>query len=297
MSRGVDLEVEQAGRVLPTPPSRPTAGVRGRRRLAAGLLIATVAAWTFVLGQDGTPVPGVGTVAERTADFLSDLSGVGRDGRPAYLEPASLRRVASLALETVVMSVLAAALGGLGALATIAFAARSLTIGEFGSGGPFGRIAYLTVRGLHVVTRSVPELVWALLVVFLVRPGVLAGALALALHEVGVMGRLGSDAVDDIDPGPVRSLRASGAGKFALLAYGVLPQALPQLITFLLYRWEVLVRASVIVGFITAAGLGYQLRLDLSFRRWTDVALVLLVYVLLVWTVEAVSSVLRRLAR
>lgn len=84
---------------------------------------------------------------------------------------------------------------------------------------------------------------------------------------------------------------------WALVAYGVLPQALPQLVTYLLYRWEVIVRASVVVGFITAGGLGDQLRLDLSFRRWTDVALVLLAYVLLVRTVDAVSSALRRLAR
>jgi phosphonate transport system permease protein len=72
---------------------------------------------------------------------------------------------------------------------------------------------------------------------------------------------------------------------------------LPQLVTVLLYRWEVTVRASVVVGFLTAAGLGYQLRLDLSFRRWTDVALALLAYLLLVWTVDVVSAGLRRLAR
>lgn len=75
----------------------------------------------------------------------------------------------------------------------------------------------------------------------------------------------------------------TGAGRLALLAYGVLPQALPQLVTFLLYRWEVIIRASVVVGFITGAGLGYQLRLDLSFRDWTDLELVLACYVLLVW--------------
>jgi hypothetical protein len=63
-----------------------------------------------------------------------------------------------------------------------------------------------------------------------------------------------------------------GTGRLGLLAYGVLPQVLPQLVTFLLYRWEVIVRSSIVVGFITGAGLGYQLRLDLSFRRWTDVA-------------------------
>jgi phosphonate transport system permease protein len=77
----------------------------------------------------------------------------------------------------------------------------------------------------------------------------------------------------------------------------VLPQVLPQLVTFLLHRWEVVLRASIVVGFITGAGLGFALRLDLAFRRWTDVALVLLTYVLLVWAVDLSSSLLRRLAR
>jgi phosphonate transport system permease protein len=295
VSSDVELEVEQA-RVLPTPRAR-SAGRRGWAGLALGLAVATVAAWSVVLGQDGTTLPGPGTILERTAGFAGDLAGLGRDSTPAYLDPDNLRTVAGLALETVAMSVLAAGLAGLGALATIAFAARSLTVGEFGSGRPAARLSFLAARGLHVVARSVPEVVWALLLVFLVSPGVLAGALALALHDLGVMGRLGSDVVDDLDRAPLRSLRAAGAGKLALLAYGVLPQALPQLVTYLLYRWEVIVRASVVVGFITAGGLGYQLRLDLSFRRWTDVALVLLAYVLLVWSVDAVSSALRRLAR
>lgn len=295
MTSDVDLEVAQA-RVLPTPRPRP----RRRRSwsgLALGLLLVTVAAWTVVLGQEGSPVPGAATVADRTAGFVGNLIGIGRDATPAYLDPSSLRTVVDLTLETVVMSVLAAGLAALGALATIAFAARSLTVGELGSGRLLARIGFLTARGLHVVTRSVPEVVWALLLVFTIRPGIVAGALALALHDLGVMGRLGSDVIDDLDRAPLRSLRVAGAGKLALLAYGVLPQALPQLVTFLLYRWEVIVRASVVVGFITAGGLGYQLRLDLSFRRWTDVALVLLAYVLLVWTVDAVSSALRRLAR
>jgi phosphonate transport system permease protein len=295
VSSDVDLEVAQA-RVLP-PPHRPAPVRRGWSRLALGLLVLTAAAWALVLGQAGTPVPGLSTVLERSAGFVADLAGVGHERPPAYFEPASLRTVAGLAVETVVMSVLAAGLAGVGALATVAFAAHSLTIGEFGSGRPLARLGYLAVRGLHVVTRSVPEVVWALLLVFLVHPGLLAGALALALHDLGVMGRLGSDVVDDLDRAPLRSLRAAGAGKLALLAYGVLPQALPQLVTYLLYRWEVIVRASVVVGFITTGGLGYQLRLDLSFRRWTDVALVLLAYVLLVWAVDAVSSALRRLAR
>lgn len=293
------LEQTLAGPPPPAPPParRRPVGRAGGWGLIAGGLALVVAAWTVVLGTESAPLLSLGEVLRRAASFGGDLLGVGRDAPAAYTQAESWRRVAGLALDTVVMSVLAVGLAGLGALATLAAAARSLTVGEFGRGGPGGWAVYLLARGFHTVTRSVPEVVWALLVVFTVRPGVLAGALALALHEVGVLGRLGSDVADSLDRGPLRALRSTGAGRTALLFYGVLPQALPQLVTLLLYRWEVVVRASVVVGFITAAGLGFALRLDLSFRRWTDVALVLLAYVLLVWTVDLLSALLRRLAR
>lgn len=291
------LELAQA-RVLPTPGRRRTRPRRGPGGLVLGVGLAavTVAAWTFVLRQEGS-IPDLAEIVERTVGFAADLLGVGSRQPPAYAEAAGWRVAGTLVLDTVVMSVLAAGLAGAGALATIAFAARSLTVGEFGTGRWLGGPVYVLARGLHVLARSVPDLVWALLIVFFVPPGVVAGALALALHDLGVMGRLGADVVDDLDRAPLRALRAAGAGRLALLAYGVLPQALPQLVTFLLYRWEVIIRASVVVGFITGAGLGYQLRLDLSFRDWTDLALVLLCYVLLVWVVDAVSALLRRLAR
>jgi phosphonate transport system permease protein len=298
MNEDARLELAQA-RVLPAPGGRGRTrrGGSGGLGLGAGLAAVAVLAWVFVLGQEGSAVPGPAEILERGARFAGDLLGIGTPEPPAYTRAESWAAVGWLALDTVVMSVLAAGLAGVGALATMAFAARSLTVGEFGAGSRLGRPVYLLFRGLHVLTRSVPELVWALLIVFLVPPGVLAGALALALHDVGVMGRLGADVIDDIERAPLRTLRAGGAGRVSLLAYGVLPQALPQLVTFLLYRWEVIIRASVVVGFITGAGLGYQLRLDLSFRHWTDLALVLLCYVLLVWAVDAVSGVLRRLAR
>ena len=281
------------------PPSRSTGRSVGRRGWAApvAIVIVVVAAWAFVLSAEASPLPPLAELLERAGWFAGNLLGVERDAPPAWARAESWARVGDLALDTVVMSVLATGLAAVGALFTIAAATRVLTVGEFGPGGPVARVVHVLGRLLHTVTRSVPEVVWALLVVFIVQPGVLAGAIALALHELGVLGRLGSDAADSLDRGPLRALRATGAGRTALLFYGVLPQALPQLITFLLYRWEAVLRASVVVGFITGAGLGFGLRLDLSFRRWTDVALVLLAYVLLVWTVDLVSSLLRRLAR
>ena len=297
MTTTTRLEQAHAG---PPPAPMRVARRRGapwRGWAASGaLLLLVVAAWATVLSAEASPLPPLPEVADRAARFAGDLLGVD-DPTPAYREADAWARVGALALDTVVMSVLATGLAGLGALATVAGASRSLTVGEFGPGGPLGRAVHLLSRGLHTVTRSVPEVVWALLVVFTLRPGVLAGALALALHELGVLGRLGADVIDSLDRGPLRALRATGARRTALLVYGVLPQALPQLVTFLLYRWEVVLRASIVVGFITGAGLGLALRLDLAFRRWTDVALVLATYVLLVWTVDVVSSLLRRLAR
>ena len=291
------LEQAHAG-----PAPAPVRG--GRRRAtpwrgwcAAGAVVALVTtAWATVLSAEASPLPPLPELVDRAAGFARDLLGVG-DATPAYRAGDAWARVGGLALDTVVMSVLATGLAALGAIVTVAGASRSLTVGEFGPGRALGWAVHLLCRGVHTVTRSVPEVVWALLVVFTLRPGVLAGAVALALHEVGVLGRLGADIADSLDRGPLRALRAAGAGRPALLLYGVLPQALPQLVTFLLYRWEVVLRASIVVGFITGAGLGFALRLDLAFRRWTDVALVLLTYVLLVWAVDLVSSLLRRLAR
>jgi phosphonate transport system permease protein len=234
----------------------------------------------------------------RAGEFVSDLLGTGSSRTPAFRQWDSWVEALKLARETAVMSVLAVAIAGTGALVTVAFAASNLTQGRPAPAGPVaGRIVFGLTRASYLLTRAVPELVWALLVVFVLSPGVLAGAIALGVHNFGVLGRLGAEVVEDVDPGPVRSLRTSGASGVQALLYGVLPQVLPQFVTFLLYRWEVIIRTSVVVGLVAAAGLGYQFRLDLAFFRYTDVALLLMVYVGLVWAVDLLSIWLRHLAR
>lgn len=274
---------------------------RASRRRVALLLVSAVAvvgAWWFVLAQATGPIPGPATIVSRSATFIGNLLGASVTGTPAYLEAASWARLATLVVDTLTMSVLAMAIAGAGVLATVGFASRLLTTGELGPRRRgVGLAVLLVARGAHAVFRAVPELIWAMLIVFVLRPGILAGALALAVHEFGVLGRLGSDVVDDLDTRPLRALRSTGASSGQLLLYGALPQVLPQFVTFLLYRWEIVIRATVVVGFVTGAGLGHQLRLDLSFRRWTSVALLLAAYVVLVWVVELIAAGLRRLAR
>ncbi len=269
-----------------------------RRPFFVGSLLFVVfmvtASWVRVLGQD---VGGPGLLSSeawrRAGEFIADLAGSSESGTPAFARWDAWLDALGLAGDTLVMSVLAAGMAAIGALATISFASSNLV----GRGSYVGAGLVALTRAVYVLTRAVPELVWALIIVFVFSPGILAGAIALAIHNFGVLGRLGAEIVEDIEQAPVESLKSSGAGRVQLLFYGVLPQVLPQFVTFLLYRWEVIIRTSVVVGLVAVAGLGYQFRLDLSFFRYTDVALLLIVYVLLVWTADLASIGLRRLAR
>ncbi|MDA0676716.1 MAG: ABC transporter permease subunit [Chloroflexi bacterium] len=271
-------------------------GVRRRPFFIASTLFMAVlitVSWTEVISQ-GSSGSGLLTLDtwRRGGDFVGDLAGVGSEKTPAFFEWLSWRSALGLAGATLVMSVLAAGFAAAGAIVTMPFAAFNLA-----GRNPGGRIVAWVVRAIYIFSRAVPELAWALIVVFVFNPGVLAGAMALAIHNFGVLGRVGAETVENIDPWPVESLKTSGAGRVQLLFYGVLPQVLPQFVTYLLYRWEVMIRTSVVVGLVAAVGLGYQFRLDLAFFRYTDVALLLIIYVLLVWAVDLASIGLRRLAR
>ena len=196
------------------------------------------------------------------------------------------------------MSILAAAFAGTGVLFTFLPGARNVAAGELGSANPILRYTLFgLVRGLFIFSRAVPELIWAMIIIFVLSPGILAGAVALAIHNYGILGKLAAEVVEDLDPRPSRALRAAGASNFQILFYGVLPQMMPRFLTYLLYRWEVIMRTTLIVGFVSAGGLGKQFRLSMSFFHFTDVALLLFWYMLLVIMVDLVSAWLRRLAR
>jgi len=234
----------------------------------------------------------------QAGSFLGQLLGLGSDRPPVYLQGSEWAEKFRLAYRTLAMSVLAIGIAGAGALLTLLPGARNVSNGELG-GRPsrIGTLLYYLIRLIYTFTRAVPELVWALIVVFFFSGGVLAGAIALGLHNFGVVGRLSSEVVENLEPNQARALRAAGASNLETLAYGILPQAMPQLITYLLYRWEVVIRTTVVVGFVSASGLGREFRLSLSFFNYTEVTLILLWYLLLVLGVDLLSSWLRRMVR
>ena len=270
-------------------------------RISLYLAIAMmVAAWAYILygGDSGVSDLFRSKTWENGSRFLSQLAGLTSDDTPAFLQPSKWLETGALAYNTLAMSVLAMLIAGAGAFATFMLAARNVTNGDLGNRpSRVGAVVYYLLRVFYAFTRGVPELVWAMLIVFFLSPGILPGAIALGLHNLGIVGRLTAEVVENLDPAPARALRSSGAGMFQILLYAILPQALPHFVTYLLYRWEVVIRTTVVVGFVSAGGLGREFRLNLSFFHYDEVALIILWYLLLVIAVDALSAFLRRLAR
>ena len=257
------------------------------------------ASWGHILaGDSGFGDLFRGETWRNAGAFVQELGGKGTEGRAAFLQGDKWVEAWKLAYETLAMSVLAMGLAGAGVLLTFLPAARNVASGELAaSRSPLWSGLYFLLRGFFIFTRGVPELIVAMIVVFFFSPGILPGAIALGIHNYGILGKLSSEVVENLDPRPARALRTSGAGTFQMLAYGIMPQALPQFLTYLLYRWEVVIRTTIVVGFVSAGGLGREFRLDMSFFRYTEVGLLLVWYLILVLFVDLVSMGLRRLAR
>lgn len=265
-----------------------------------GLILLMVASWGFILlsGDSGIADLFTARTWSNAGRFLSSMLGLNSDLTPAYWQLSRWLDTGKLAYQTLAMSVLAIGIAGIGAFLTLLLAARNTSNGNLG-GAPsrVGAIAYYLTRASYTFSRGVPELVWAMIIVFFLSPGILPGALALGFHNYGIVGRLTAEVVENLDPAPARALRAAGAGNTKMLLYGILPQALPQFITYLLYRWEVVIRTTVVVGFVSAGGLGREFILRLSWFHYTDVSLIIVWYLALVIGVDLLSAWLRRLAR
>jgi phosphonate transport system permease protein len=186
-------------------------------------------------------------------------------------------------LETLAMS-------GLGTLLAVIFGlAFSLP-----ASGRFGAAPRAAMRAVLNVLRSIPELVWASIMLIAAGLGPLGGTLALAAHTAGVLGRLFADSLENAAPLPEQSLRTNGASATAAFFYATLPQTLPQMMSYTLYRWENNIRAAAILGVVGAGGLGQMLKYHLSLFQMPLAATVILAMLLLVALVDGVSFALRR---
>lgn len=205
---------------------------------------------------------------------------------PPDTSPAFLHKVAVAAWETLAMS----AVGTL--LAAVAGLALALPAARLHAGDPARSRA--PTRLLLNALRSIPELVWAALLLISAGLGPLAGTLALALHTSGVLGRLFAEAVENAPPGPAEALRAQGVSHGRVFLYATLPQVLPQLVSYTLYRWENNIRAAAVLGVVGAGGLGQLLAFHMGLFHMPKTATVLGAMLLLVAIVDAASVGARR---
>ncbi len=229
---------------------------------------------------------------------LAGMASFARALWPPDLSPRLLRDVVPGALETLAVSVLGTAIAAALGILLAYLAARPLhaVAAEPGRWRERGTSAALAVlaRGVMNLGRTLPELLWALAFVLAVGLGPFAGALALGVHTAGVLGRLYFEALEEVPSGPLAALRGAGASRFGTALHGVLPQTFPQLVAYTLYRWEVNIRASAVLGVVGAGGLGRDLKLALSWFDYPKAATLVLAILVLVVSVDAASGAIRR---
>lgn len=155
---------------------------------------------------------------------------------------------------------------------------------------------FLAALGRQVLNavRTFPELVLAVFFVAAYGPGPVAGAMAVGLHSVGMLGKLYADVIENIDSGPSEALEAAGANRWQTWVFAVFPQVLPEFVATALYRFEINLRSATTLGLVGAGGIGVILLQALSFRRWSVVGTALLVIVISVTIVDFISARLRQ---
>ncbi len=261
------------------------------RRMPPPLFDARCRACWFVLGLMVLVLVSFWSLDLQWGKFLS-LDAIRKMGRfvGELLTPEThalfLVKVGWATLETLAMSALGTALAVLAGLALALPAAKTHANDPARWRGP--------TRLMLNALRSVPELVWASLLLIAAGLGPLAGTLALALHTTGVLGRLFAESLENAPDGPASALRLRGVSSAGVFWYATLPQVLPQLISYTLYRWENNIRAATILGVVGAGGLGQMLAFHMGLFQMPETSSVLVAMLLLVLLVDGLSYWTRR---
>lgn len=149
-------------------------------------------------------------------------------------------------------------------------------------------------RFILVTSRSINTVVWALIFVAIFGPGAMAGIWAITMRSIGFMGKLIAEAIEEIDEGTVEAIEATGASRLKVLLVGVLPQVLPVIYGTTVYRWDINIRESTVLGFVGAGGIGIELYSSINMFDWQQVATMLIAIFAVVVASEVISAVVRR---
>jgi phosphonate transport system permease protein len=200
-------------------------------------------------------------------------------------------------LETLAMATAGIALAFVIAAPLAVLMTQALSVSRIGPGPARwrGASARHAARALLSLLRAIPEVVWALVFVRALGLGPAAGVLALAITYGGMLGKVYAEILESTDTRPARALLEAGGGRIGALCYGLLPGAAQELASYTVYRWECAVRASVVMGFVGAGGLGQLMDQSMKMLNGGEASTILLTFLLLVMLADALSAGLRRL--
>ena len=197
----------------------------------------------------------------------------------------NLPKYLKLLFETFNMALLATIVGSALALFLSFLAAKNTSPNS---------LLFFTIRRMLEFFRGVPEIIFAILFVWVLGIGPLAGIIAMTIHTTGSLGKLFSEVHENSNDKPIEALKASGGNWLSEMKFGLLPQVLPNLISYALLRFEINIRASTILGFVGAGGIGQELYLVINFNYYEEVSAIILLIILTVISIDLLSSYLRK---
>ncbi len=259
----------------PESEARPVRPRRTGRRVAVVVVAVVAVAWS---------ASGLGVGLDRLARAPGDAWAVFRQMVPPAFDEAMDRGVPAKVLESVHIAWIGTLIGAVLSFPLAFLAATNVA----------PRVVRAPVRQLFNVIRAVPELILAVILIPVTGLGPWAGALAIGIHSVGTLGKWATEAIEGVDGGPLEAVAATGGRWVSGMRWGVLPQVLPVVTSHWLFRFEINVRASAVLGMIGAGGVGAELVSQLVFRNFAAAGAVLLMTIVVVLAIDTASAAVRR---
>ncbi len=276
----MDAQATTAGRITQERALKTVMASRRKQNLiraAFQVVLLILVAWsvqvTIIEDTDWERMNSFGSVMESAGRFVGIDFGLFAD----LLVPA---------IETLVIACLGTFLGLILCIPATWFGAMNIT--------PYKPITYPIARLMMTLSRSIHEIVWALFFVAAVGLGAMAGIFAIAVRSIGFIAKMSAEAIEDIDPGPVEAIKATGANTLQVVIFAILPQVLPQIMGTVIFEWEINIRRSAILGLVGAGGLGLVFFRQMNTFNYHGVTSVIIAILGLILIGEIVSHFVRK---